>query len=529
MSRNRRTSKLRGALLFGFASLWTATSPYHAEAAGSAVSPLGVYVKVDIENAISAIRSQYTGDLEPTPKYVHVLLQKLYQRLLANPAVSGITVGAHWDHVQPRNPLTANDSSDGYDWSYLDDAFGVANWAQKPMMLLITPGFNSPQWLLSEIPSCDGVFNSGTLPSVAKDCGTVTFAEFPEKQHADHDSEGHYVLPLPWNNVYQQAWSGFLQNLSTRYGNNPAFVAIAVAGPVGASTEMILPTTSNHSLQQPGLEADDAWVALIHHAFPTQTGDYDETDQVFVDQWKRTIDTYNTIFPGVTLILSPDNGSDLPEFNMNHTPPSVINTPAWAKEDCEDAIVGKLDNLRSCEAKVAILSHFVDVTGSNALATYVGGMTASSSPTYGNIGVAGIKLLTAPPPSPALLGGAEFDFPVSGKLKEEEGCPTFSNHPRVRCPDLTPEEAEYNVLTAFFYGTPVARHYGGQPGSSPAPVQFLDIPYDDIEYAIMNPCPPRPDAALYKKSLQDLLNSANHDLLAMAGQNVPLPPPTCSQ
>ena len=231
----------------------------------------------------------------------------------------------------------------------------------------------------------------------------------------------------------------------------------------------------------------------------------------------------------MTLILSPDNGSDLPEFKMNHTPPTVINTPIWAKEDCEDAIDDKLDNLRSCEAKVAILSHFVAVTGSNALATYVGGMTASSSAAFGNIGVSGMKLLTAPVPSPALLGGAEFDFPVSGKKIQEEGCPTFSNQPRVRCPDLTPEQAAYNVLTAFFNGTPVTRHYGGQVGASPAPVQFLDVPYEDVDYAITNPCPPRPDVTLYKRSLQDLLNSANHDLLAMAGQQVPLPPPTCTQ
>ena len=182
---------------------------------------------------------------------------------------------------------------------------------------------------------------------------------------------------------------------------------------------------------------------------------------------------YNTIFSGVTLILSPDNGSDLPEFKMNRrTRPTVINTPAWAKEDCEDAIDDKLDNLRSCEAKVAILLHFVAVTGSNALATYVGGMTASSPLTYGNIGVPGVKLLTAPPPSPALLGGAESDFPVSGEKLPEEGCPTFSNHPRVRCPDLAPEAAAYNVLTVFFNGTPVARHYGGEVGVSPAPSSF---------------------------------------------------------
>jgi len=392
------------------------------------------------------------------------------------------------------------------------------------VQLMITPGFNSPQWLLAQIPSCDGVFNPGTLPSVPADCGTVTFTEFPEKQHADHDAEGRYVLPLPWNGVYQKAWSAFLQHLNARYRTNPAFVSIAVAGPVGASTEMILPTTSNHSLQQPGLEADVAWVDLIHQTEPSETEDYDETDQIFVEQWKKTIDAYESIFHGVTLVLTPDSGSDMPEFKMNHTAPLVIQTPPWANEDCAQST-----ELRSCEAKVETLLYFVSATGPNAKATQVGGMTSRSQPAPGNIGLTGVKLLTSPSPSPALLGGAEFDFPVSGKDKEEEGCPTYSDHPRVRCPDLTPEEAAYNVLTAFFYGTPVARHYGGEIGSTPAPVQFLGVPWVDVEYATMNPCPPRPDTMLYKKSLQDLLNSASHDLLEMAGQQATLPPPTCSQ
>jgi hypothetical protein len=33
------------------------------------------------------------------------------------------------------------------------------------------------------------------------------------------------------------------EQLNARYGSNPAFVAIDIAGPVGASDEMIFPTT----------------------------------------------------------------------------------------------------------------------------------------------------------------------------------------------------------------------------------------------------------------------------------------------
>ena len=329
------------------------------------------------------------------------------------------------------------------------------------------------------------------------------------------------MLPLPWNTVYQQAWLSFLTNLNTRYSTNPAFTAIAIAGPIGASTEIILPTTSNNSLQQPGVPADVAWATLIKRFFPN-TNEYLETDKAFIEQWQQAIKDYESIFTGVTLFLSADAGNDLPEFTTNPNPPPNNTTPLFAA-DCATAIAryknGASNDLRSCEAKAEILSYFVTAAGSNAKATQDGGMRAASPPP-GDIGLAGVKYLTSPasPATPPFLGGAEFDHPVSGKNRQEEGCPTDQPGDPVKCKDLTPEAAGYNVLTNFFNGTPAARHYGGQIGTSP--VQYLEVPYEDVAYAAANPCPPRLDTMLYKKSLQDLLNSASHDLFAMAGQQV---------
>src|SRR5271169_721216 len=99
--------------------------------------PLGVYAHVVIEDLIKG----YQG-----PQPVHIYLRHLYAQVLADPAISGLAVGEHWDHIQP--------SEDGYDWSYLDDAFAVANAANKSVQLLITPGFNSPAWLVHRIPPC---------------------------------------------------------------------------------------------------------------------------------------------------------------------------------------------------------------------------------------------------------------------------------------------------------------------------------------------------------------------------------------
>ena len=99
-------------------------------------SPLGVYARVDIETAISA----YTGSPSPTQTQLRVYLIKLYAQLLSDPAVRGLTIGERWDNIQP--------AETAYNWSYLDDAFAVANEFRKPVQLILTPGVDSPPWAI---------------------------------------------------------------------------------------------------------------------------------------------------------------------------------------------------------------------------------------------------------------------------------------------------------------------------------------------------------------------------------------------
>ena len=238
-----------------------------------------------------------------------------------------------------------------------------------------------PTWLVNQIPSCDPLFTSGSAPA---NCGTVTFVGYPEVQRADQT-----VFPLPWNTVYQAAWDAFLMQLNARYGSNPAFVAIAIAGPVGASDEMIFPTSANTSAAQPsGLAVDATWAALIQHSFPSNSA-YQNTDQAFIDAWKQAIDAYESIFSGVTLFIGADAGDDFPNFSQTVTP-HADNT--LFAVDCSNS---PKTEIMSCEAKTEILSYFVTVTGLNGKGTQVGGMTASSAVTIGNIGVQGVKVLTA--------------------------------------------------------------------------------------------------------------------------------------
>ena len=126
----------------------------------------------------------------------------LYGQLLANPAISGLTLQVHWDLV--------NTGPDVYNWSYVTNAFiQTSNWnvlnpnAQKNIQFIVTPGFNSPPWVLADIAAadgaCDGLF---TNQGASHNCGTVTFIGYNE------NADGN-VLPLPWNETYISAFTMF--------------------------------------------------------------------------------------------------------------------------------------------------------------------------------------------------------------------------------------------------------------------------------------------------------------------------------
>ena len=259
---------------------------------------------------------------------------------------------------------------------------------------------------------------------------------------------------------------------------------------------------------------DATWAALIQHSFPSN-GAYQNTDQVFIDAWKQAIDAYESIFSGVTLFIGADAGNDFPSFSPTVTP-HPDNT--LFAQDCSNSL-----RFESCRAKRKPKSCriSVTVTGSNGKGTQVGGMTASSAVTIGNIGVQGVKLLTSlsPPPSPPFVGGAEFvaslgPGPAAGRM-----CSSGN------CPGLSVEEGAYNVLTVFFTGTPPAAFYGGTVGA--ATIQYLEVSYLDVQYALANSCPAAPSPILGNISLQDLYARASRDLFAMANQPSSLPAPTC--
>ncbi|MGA7192785.1 MAG: hypothetical protein WBW94_04075 [Anaerolineales bacterium] len=449
--------------------------------------PRGIYAVVRVEEYIKQFQKTNSSNLDAQ-------FNSLYQSLLSNPAIAGITLQVQWDTLNPNPPSSAN----AYDWSSVDDAFTQAT-AGKTVQLIVTPGFNSPQWVMNQIPSCDGLFQS-PAQTPPRNCGKATFIGFTEG--------GGGVLPLPWNPFYKSAWQTFLMALAARYGSNPAFVSIAVAGPTAASAEMIMPNDNNSTNPQTqfgtAISPTNMWLKLLAFHYSGMAA-YQNSDQAFIDEWNSAIDIYGKIFNNVTLVAT--TGSGLPKLSRTgFTIPTAFNG------DCKNPDM-------DCAAETTILSHFVDstVAGNDAKATQTSGMEASRVNGL-NLGVVSVKLLSQrtaqlKTPSAQILGGAQFNTSFSNDAVAE-GCATKDG-----CANgISPEQAEYSVLNVFFDGTAVASSFGGT--TSNAPLNYLQIYAPDIQYATAHINDPaqviKTDGTSVMMTAQDLLNLANQKLLQIA-------------
>ncbi len=511
--------------------------------------PRGIYAVVNIEDNIN---QQRKANPSITPDALNGFFNNLYQDLLGNLAVSGLTLQVHWDTLNPNPPSAANP----YDWSYVDDAFAQASvWntrnparAPKTIQLIVSAGFQSPQWLLEQLPSCDPLFQFPT-PAPLTTCSKVTFENFVE---AGDSME----LPLPWDPIYKSSWRTFLIALAARYGSNPAFVSIAVAGPTAASAEMLLPNgTALSQSQFGGLSPNSVWLQLLAFHYAGRAA-YQRSDQAFIDEWNAAIDMYGQVFSGITLVATTGDG--LPNFAGG-----AFTIPSAFASDCTSA--PDMD----CAAETTILAHFVDpgVGGANAKATQESGMEASR--VGFNLDVASVKLLSqrtsqSTSPSAQILGGSQFNtsfanftlqegctstFPPNAKdtpaaCSIPPGCavqacipvaciPQACLAPGVTQADLAsftvlsqvpakdlipPEQAEYNVLNVYFAGTTAASSFGGAQGT--APLNYLQVYAPDIQYATAKINAPaqvvETSGVSVAMTAQELLNLAGEQLSAIA-------------
>jgi len=519
--------------------------------------PRGIYAVVDTEVLIT---EQQQSNPSITTAQLDVYFNGLYQDLLSNPAVSGLTLQVHWDWLNPNPPGSAN----SYAWNIVDDAFNQAaawdaqNPAQTPktIQIIATPGFNSPAWVLAAIPSCDGLFES-PVQTPPSNCGTVIFKGYTE------NNDGN-VFPLPWNPFYKSAWPTFLTAFAARYGSNPAFVSIAVAGPTAASAEIILPSDDDATDPQTQfsggpISPNDMWLALFAFQYPGMAA-YQATDQAFIDAWDAAIDMYGEVFSGVTLVVTLDD--KMPAFNTNTYP-----IPALFSGDCSVP-------RETCATVTSILSYFVQPTvgGVNAKATQTSSFIASKPDI--DLGINSVKLLAQrtaglPAPSAQILAGIQVDKSFSDPATPDSvvtvgctaafppdstdtpaGCtlpPTCTDEtcvpvacipqaclapgvttaalasyvtfPNVPTTDLlSPEQALYNLLNIYFGGSPAASFFGGTAGT--APLNYLQIFSQDIQYAEANVNAPAPvtesSGATVSMTAQAQFNLASQKLMEVA-------------
>ena len=476
------------------------------------------------------------------PAEIHASLRQLYCGLLANPAVSGLRLGTPWRLLNP-NPRS---SPQAYDWSYLDDAFsGVDAWnashptqAPKTIQIGLTPGFTTPQWVMDQIPSCDGLFMSPpqTPPN---NCGKATFLGFAEG--------GGGVLPLPWNTFYKTAFRAFLMAFAAEFATNPALVSMDISGPTAASTEMILPTDSRTPPQAQfgGITANDMWLKLLAFAYPGQPA-YQKSDQAFIDEWNAATDMFAEIFHGTTLVATV--GAGLPNLaSKGFTVPAAFKADCGAHPDMD------------CAAETTILAHFVDpaVAPDDAKATQESGLNGRSGETANGVKRRAQSTAQLTAPAAQILGGLQLTTSAA-RAPLNEGCTSkfpldkdsgtalakipavdipaaclapgitpanlaaYKQYSDVPSADLiSPEQALYNVLRNFFEETPAAASFGGTPGS--APLNYLQIYAEDFDYAAAHANTPaavvQTDGTSLTITAQDLLNRASQKLQGIAEPN----------
>lgn len=514
--------------------------------------PQGIYVSFHLDGALVTAGKQNTDQN----------LIAYLTSLLDNPAVSGVAPLVKWSTLSP--------AQNSYSWASLDDVFtAVDNWNQahpndppKTVQLIMNPGMGSPDWLFRamdadpSIGSCDGLFEQ-PKKAVAPGCGYTTIF-LP----TDGGGTQQKQFPLPWNSFYKDSWKTFLMALNAHIqgysvSKQNAFIQISVAGPTGSSSEMILPNNGDHQGSDlkpitlspgesplPNLTANEAWNLLFANYYNDPS--YQNSDKAFVTEWENAIDLYASIFHGITLDVTATVGG-LPDFVWpTHADPNPAGTtPATGM-----AFLCAADHdAEGCAARTQILSYFMSsASGDDDLkAVQEDGLVASRGIGDNNGSVKAnapdeIRWIATRAPSAnvsRVFGGLQFDTSFSSTAShsnsatsdiQHEGCPVSDTKTNTEpCPGLTPEQSLFNVLRAFFTGTPAAAAYGSSSTVSTkgttsfsyanASMNYLQI-YDwDIPYITAN-ASKKVSVTINGKTIsvsaQDLLNQASQEILHMA-------------
>ncbi|MFH0866442.1 MAG: T9SS type A sorting domain-containing protein, partial [Bacteroidota bacterium] len=365
------------------------------------IEPKGVYAVIAIDN----YGNYDTNDVN---------------QIIANPAVCGLTIREQWKNIEP--------SEGNFDFSRIDDAIARATMLNKTIQLIIVPGFYSPDWVLSQIDSCEGyLISPDTLPAP---CGKL-------KMIVPYGVDGGDTLwfPLPWNSLYKQKWQNFLVALAQKYNSNSTVVSIALGGPTSVSCEMTMPEWLS----------PNRWRDILQLFYPF--GDpHRGSNLAFIEEWEYSILLYDQIFTDKTIVVTMANA--LIYFISN--PPE--------------------------EARDTILEYFKTVPYiNNFKGAQTSGLMACHN--YPN-DIQKVKEMTMY----NVKGGAQFAAPATC-YPNSMGCDSCAVP--VFCTGITADSAVRKVLAVFFDSTSCGNTFGnGNIGTYQ--LNYLQVYSTDISYANSN-------------------------------------------
>lgn len=457
-----------------------------------------------------------------------------YQTQLLDCQLPAVVTPAVCDSLKVSGPA----AGDPYDWSSVDqqvcaiECYNRVNGAAKNMQLGFNGGFHTPGWFFDETNGCDWMLNVGAYAAL-EGLGSKPIIDGSEREFPDTSCkwaffrqwEGQPVpvwapLPLPWDSLYLSRWQKFVHAVARRYGARPELVSIAVNGPGQSSSEILMDSDCTSLLQ---------WSTLLASPYsnPSHYSDatYQNSDKIFFEAWTGAIDLFGSEFNFITLQLVTGNDAG---GLLDFADPLVCwkSTGPWTQEPVSPTpplLTGPLNTTFAIPAKWAsvcpkgpehgsemdcvienqILSYFTDPThgGYNAKIVEMYGLSSWAN-TYPYLGLNGIRQeaqSTASSTNNILGGAGEISAASINPWNEGNSIHDPAPIPEVySCipPDsslpsyCSPEQALFNLLAAYFYGTTQAfglpylsSSTGVPPIAGSAPLNFLSIYSPDLIYA----------------------------------------------
>ena len=179
-----------------------------------------------------------------------------------NPHLEGVCLHIAWDRIE-KDPGKA-------DFSAVDKTVAVLRGIGMKYQLCLKPGVYTPPFVYAE--------------------GAQSFPTQVNNPHRPNFGES-VKIPVPWDPVYEQAFSGIIQQLGHRYSDDPLCVSVVLTCANFLSAEMHLPKRRQELSR---------WQAL---------GDYEK--ELF-EVYKKFIDVWGTAFPKQDLSLHVSKVLDLP-------------------------------------------------------------------------------------------------------------------------------------------------------------------------------------------------------------------------